>query len=196
MDASTPNFKPDTSQTFLIPAQRTTDATVLAQASGKPRLDWTPRVLQAWLILPEVGAVSYVQLHIRGADYHPSVGEHFAMCDIETRPAYRGKGYALELRQTLEKAAGLDIYSSGNMTPEGWKAFGKHVQVLPGSETIGTPGACFNSMGFVASWADRVPRNMNSEIQYTDEQYDAVWKLSELGIFRSLDEKEILWVED
>ncbi len=155
----------------------------------------THHSVQAWLKKPGEGNVSFISLLVRGEEYSKAVGPHLAMSDIETRLDSRGKGYALELRQAIEKETGLLIYSSGSFTPEGWNAFGAHVRTLPESGGYGQePGVKFQSMGFVLSWKDRVPRFIDSEIRYSPEQREAAWNLEDRMI--ALQEKEILWSED
>lgn len=177
---------------------RTPGGKVVAQITGEANSMNTPHTVQAWLQIPGKGNVAFVSLLVRDEHYHPEVGPHLTMCDIETRVDCRKKGYALELRQSIMAETGLEIYSSGNMTPEGWEAFGEHVKLLPnpyGSDWD-KPGVHYRPMGFVASWKDMVPRNAKSGIEYTDAQRDAMWDLSERGVFRAMDDKEILWAED
>lgn len=189
---------PEQAVTRSFASKRTPGGRIVAQISGHSDSMNTPHVVQAWLEVPDRGTVAYVQLLVHDDKYHPEVGEHLMMCDIETRPDSRKQGFARELRESMAEEVGLDIYSSGGMTPEGWEAFGKHVKTLPNpyASEWDKPGQKYNSMGFVASWKHKVPRNAHREIEYTDEQRDAMWDLSDAGVFRKMDDKEILWVED
>lgn len=138
------------------------------------------RSIEAWLTT-EDGNVAFVKLFTRDESYAPPLGNHLAMCDIETRPDQRGRGLALALRQDIEEAYSMEIYSSGNMTPEGFEAFGPHVRTYPqpeGWSDYYKPSASFNSMGFVASWKHKLPR-WPANTPRTKEQRDAAWELYE-----------------
>lgn len=169
---------------------------VMFQIGRKLRIGGTEQKVQAWLTTPEDGTVAFVELMVHGEDYYESLGSHFSMCDVETRVDARKKGFARELRESIEKETGMLIYSSGNMTPEGWAAFGEHVRVRPNpyASSWDKPGVKFNSMGFVASWKHKLPRFNENSIDYTDEQRDAMYDNRE--IYDAFDNKEILWAEE
>lgn len=157
----------------------------------------TTNEIEAWLTLKNGENVSFVKLLVRSDSYSTKVGPHLSMCDIETRVDSRGKGYARELRESIEKETGLLIYSSGSFTPEGWKAFKKHSRTIPDDHSSYEPTKPnFNSMGFVASWKERIPVNISQRIDYSDEQRDKIWEMSEKGAFRKFHEDEILWAEE
>lgn len=156
------------------------------------------RSMEAWLSTPEGGNVSFIKLIYHNEKYEPSVGPYLAMCDVETRPNMRGKGMARELRESIEAETGLLIYSSGSYTPEGWAAFGKHGRFIPReyASRSDLPGEKFKSMGFVASWRHKIASEPDRSISHTNEQRDAIWELSDTGIFDKLRNKEVRWVED
>lgn len=82
------------------------------------------------------------------------------------------------------------------MTPEGWAAFGEHVRVRPNphASSWDKPGVKFSSMGFVASWRDKLPRFSDGSIDYTDEQRKAMY--NNRAIYDAFDNGEILWAEE
>lgn len=179
-------------RTYAIP-----EGDVTLQISGNFSRGGTTHDLEGWLTNGD-GNVAFIKLLVRDATYHPEVGPHLAMCDIETRPDQRKKGLARALRESIEKETGLLIYSSGNYTPEGFEAFGKHVRLLPNpyASVFDKPGVGFGSMGFVASWKHRLPRHMSREIDYSDEQREATWDDEISARFRAMDDKDLLWAED
>lgn len=170
---------------------------VVAQISGKDTDNPSvPHVVQAWLDTPGEGTVAFMQVLVHSDAYLPEVGEHLMMCDIETRVDVRGQGFARELRESVVKETGLELYSSGGMTPEGFAAFGAHVQQLPNpyATRFDEPSVRYSSMGFVASWRHKVPCNAHRDIDYTEGQRNAMWELAESDVFRKMRDGEILWV--
>lgn len=171
--------------------------TVTMMISDKNPTASTPNHVEAWLTLDNGENVSFMKVLVHNETYNPELGPHLSMCDIETRVDSRGKGYARELRESVENETGLLIYSSGSYTPEGWDAFHKHARVDsndPYARKIEKPN--FDSMGFVASWKHRVPLNTSRRIEYTDEQSTAMWELSEKGVFQKFRDGEILWATE
>ena len=188
---------PEKSETITFPSKRVPDAEIVFQVSDKFSMNFngTHHSLEAWLKLPGTGNVAFIRLLVRDSSYSSKTGDHLAMCDIETRIDQRGKGYARALREDIEEKTGLLIYSSGGYTPEGWEAFGKHGRYISDEFSFGeTAGVKYNSMGFVLSWKDQVPLNVDRNIDYTDDQREAIWKLEKK--YQKFRNKEILWSKD
>lgn len=104
----------------------------------------TLHLLDHWAYLGDV-PVAYART------MHQPSAFMLVLTDIETRPGYRGQGFAAALIDALETQYGLTLHATGDYTPEGYAALNARLPLAPGAPEadITTPPTTF-----VASWDD------------------------------------------
>lgn len=99
--------------------------------------------------------------------HHTYYGENvFCLSAIEVREGHRGKGYARQLMTLIEQKKGYTLATTGGYTPEGFKAFGGKLPLLPDGTDHGR--ATFGSVEFIDDWEFQDTVARSAEV-YMDE---------------------------
>lgn len=126
---------------------------------------WSNSMIDTFMLIDGV-PVAYL-CYFHHDDNHVVEGEEkgLALCDLEVRPEYRGKGLAKEIiRRVQESEDGKILYTSGCYTKTGYERLVRNGEGLVPMQQWrvrygDTHHEAFKDMTFVRDWDKMIPMN-------------------------------------